>query len=376
MSLREEIEKGRAEIKTDDYSMSIGEWLNLYENDEIDVHPEFQRFFRWSNEQKSRLIESILLGIPLPQIFVSQRSDGVWDVVDGLQRLSTIYEFAGVLRDENGGKVKPLILGATKYLPSLENKTWQQDEDQEPFNAFSQTERLFIKRAKLPVSIILKESDKSSKYELFQRLNTGGSPLSDQEVRNCLLVRMNPDLYRNLRKMADYDDFKDCTSLTDKALAEQYDLELVLRFVIFRQMDIDDFRAIRDVSEFVTEKMIELAQRDDSLNIIQEEYRVFSDTFSILNSATSSDSFRRYSSEKDKFLGGFLLSGFECVALGIGYNIENKSLVQADQIESRVKEVWGNQIFIKNTGSGYRAPQRMPKIVPLGREAFKSENPQ
>jgi len=75
----------RKEIRTDGYAMSIGEWISLYENKEIDIHPEFQRFFRWSINQKSNLIESILLGIPIPTIFVSQRKDGVWDVVDGLQ---------------------------------------------------------------------------------------------------------------------------------------------------------------------------------------------------------------------------------------------------------------------------------------------------
>jgi hypothetical protein len=93
-TLQEEIDKSRAIIRTDGYSMSIGEWISLYERSEIDIHPEFQRFFRWSPKQKSRLIESILLGIPIPQIFVAQREDGVWDVVDGLQRLSTIYQFA------------------------------------------------------------------------------------------------------------------------------------------------------------------------------------------------------------------------------------------------------------------------------------------
>jgi Protein of unknown function DUF262 len=96
MALQEEIDKARAVIRTAAYAMSIGEWISLYENNEIDIHPDFQRFFRWTPAQKSRLVESILLGIPIPSIFVSQRPDGIWDVVDGLQRLSTLYEFAGI----------------------------------------------------------------------------------------------------------------------------------------------------------------------------------------------------------------------------------------------------------------------------------------
>ena len=90
MSLQEEIDKTRQDIRTDGYSMSIGEWISLYEKNEIDIHPDFQRFFRWSDHQKSTFIESILLGIPIPPIFVSQRNDGIWDVIDGLQRLSAL----------------------------------------------------------------------------------------------------------------------------------------------------------------------------------------------------------------------------------------------------------------------------------------------
>ena len=119
MSLIDEIDSRRREIRTDGYAMSIGEWISLYEKKELDIHPEFQRFFRWSDTQKTNLIESILLGIPLPPIFVSQRTNGVWDVVDGLQRLSTIFQLIGILKDEKGKAVAPLVLQGTKYLPSL-----------------------------------------------------------------------------------------------------------------------------------------------------------------------------------------------------------------------------------------------------------------
>jgi len=101
MTLTEEVNLKSKEIHTDGYPMSIGEISSLYKDKELDIHPEFQRIFRWNILQKSKLIESILLGIPIPSIFVSQRDDGVWDVVDGLQRLSTIFEFMGILRNEN-----------------------------------------------------------------------------------------------------------------------------------------------------------------------------------------------------------------------------------------------------------------------------------
>src|ERR1035437_9629676 len=147
MGLQQEIDKTRAEIRTDGYPVSIGEWMSIYEKGELDIHPEFQRFFRWSLRQKSRLVESLLLGIPIPQIFVAQRPDGVWDVVDGLQRLSTIFEFTGILLDENGSRVHPLALEATTYLHGLEGRRWE-DSDH-PDQSLTVTQRLLIKRAKI-----------------------------------------------------------------------------------------------------------------------------------------------------------------------------------------------------------------------------------
>ncbi len=192
MPLQEEIDKTRQEIRTDGYSMSIGEWISLYQNDEIDIHPDFQRFFRWSNHQKSTFIESILLGIPIPPIFVSQRDDGVWDVVDGVQRLSTIFEFVGILKTEEQQQNKSSIaLQKTTYLPSLEGKKWDVPNDKE--NSFNQAQRLLIKRAKIAVNIVEKESDAMVKYELFQRLNTGGAIATPQEVRNCILLMLNEE---------------------------------------------------------------------------------------------------------------------------------------------------------------------------------------
>ncbi|RZA13905.1 MAG: DUF262 domain-containing protein, partial [Proteobacteria bacterium] len=191
--LQAEIEEMRKDIRTDSYSMSIGEWISLYEGNEIDIHPEFQRFFRWTEYQKTRLIESILLGIPIPPIFVSQREDGVWDVVDGLQRLSTIYQFVGLLKDEDGQVFDPLVLEGTKYLPSLGGKVWNLEESLA--TSFTPAQRLYIKRAKIDVSLIQKESHEMAKYELFQRLNTGGSFATPQEVRNCIMVMYNKDMY-------------------------------------------------------------------------------------------------------------------------------------------------------------------------------------
>lgn len=85
------------------------------------------------------------------------------------------------------GKVAPSRLTKAKYLPSLESKIWQNlDKDDDP-RSLTPQQRIDIKRAKIDINIIMRESDNAAKYDLFERINTGGSKLSDQEVRNCLL---------------------------------------------------------------------------------------------------------------------------------------------------------------------------------------------
>ncbi len=174
-TLQSEIDRKRKEIRSDSYSMSVGEWISLYQQGDIEIYLEFQRLFRWSESQKTKFIESILLGIPIPPIFVYQLQSGIWQVIDGLQRLSTIYQFVGILKDEDGKLIPPLTLQGTEYLPSLAGKIWKDEEHPSgSIKGFTPNQRLLLKRAKMGVNILMQSSNPSAKYELFQRLYTGG----------------------------------------------------------------------------------------------------------------------------------------------------------------------------------------------------------
>ncbi|MBD2666494.1 DUF262 domain-containing protein [Richelia sinica] len=370
MGLQEEIDKMRPEIRSDHYSMSIGEWISLYEDKSINLYPEFQRFFRWSTVQKTRLIESVLLGIPIPPIFVAQREDGVWDIVDGLNRLSTIYEFIGKLKDENNNYVEPLILEGTKYLPSLAGKKWEDDDN--PQNSLTQHQRLLIKRAKIDVTIILKESDDKAKYELFQRLNTGGSIATVQEVRSCILVMYNREMFNWMKKLSQNELFRDCVGLSEKSIAEQYDMELLLKFLVFRNLEEDKIVNIsNNLNEFLTDRMIEISQNQNF--DYSEEENAFNKTFEILNQHMGIDSFRKYSLTKDKFLGGFLVSAYELIALGVGYNYKKLSNSSIN-IREKVKQIWidtENTILSSQGWSNANAQRRITRLIPLGRKLFQ-----
>jgi Protein of unknown function DUF262 len=370
--LQEEIDLQRQDIRSDGYSMSIGELLSLYETQEIEIHPEFQRFFRWSDDQKTSLIESILLGIPIPTIFVSQRDDGVWDVIDGLQRLSTIYQFLGKLKDENGKLIEPLVLRGTKYLPSLENKKWEDNYDTD--NSLTKSQRIDIKRSKINVVIIQKESSKNTKYELFQRLNSGGSICTPQEIRSCILVSINPSMYQWMKRLSENEDFKSCINLSEALDDEQYDMEILSKFLILRNIIIKD-QKISNVAEFFTDKIQELA-KDSSYNQ-EEEEKAFSTTFRTLSQTTKEDTFRKYNPDTDKFSRGFTLAPFEVIATGIGYHYKmyesvlSSGTVEALDIKGKLKQMWENKQYQSAYGRGKDASIRIPKLIPLGRELFK-----
>jgi len=367
MSLINEIDLRRREIRTDGYAMSIGEWISLYEKNELDIHPEFQRFFRWSDTQKTNLIESILLGIPLPPIFVSQRTDGVWDVVDGVQRLSTIFQLLGILKNEKGKIVSPLVLRGTKYLPSLDGFQWEDEKSAK--KSLPPEAKLSLKRSKLSVSIILKESDENAKYDLFQRLNTGGSELSPQEVRNCLLLMLNKKMFEWLRELSQYEPFKQVSALSDRAIEESYDVELVLRFMVLHNLDEKGFQSIGDVGIFLTEEMTSLAKNKKFDYKLNEQ--VFKKTFDLLSNTVGESAFKRYNLLKTRHEGGFLLSQFEVVALGLASNIRGNTVVIVSKVDALISGIWSDTRYTAWSSSGINASRRVPKLIPLGRSIFK-----
>jgi hypothetical protein len=371
MSLDQEIEDRRAEVRTDGYSMSIGELINMYRDRDLEIHPEFQRFFRWSPEQKSRLIESILLGIPIPSIFVSTREDGVWDVIDGLQRLSTIFQLVGELRDANDQKLDPLVLTQTKYLPSLVGKTW---EDDGSGSSIGETNQRLIRRAKIDVKIIERESTESTKFELFQRLNTGGSNLSDQEIRNAILVMVNPPVYRWIADLAGEPDFQTCIPITERDQETQYDLELATRFIIFRRLEEEGLHSVRDVGDFLTDNIVEFAQSGNFQQAMDKETEAFRFTFGRLATALGDNSFRKYDLTREAYFGGFSLSVFEPISMGLGYHFEAYNNAPSNllpDIRKISKDLWKSPVFTNNSGSGVRASQRVRTNIPLGRRMFK-----
>lgn len=369
LNLQDEIDQKRREIHTQGYPMSVGELLSIYREGDLDIHPEFQRFFRWTPVQKSRFIESLLLGIPIPSIFVHQRQDGVWDVIDGLQRLSTIFEFVGVLKHDDGTAVEPSMLEGTEYLPSLEGMRWDSTNS---VPALSVEQQRLIKRAAIDIKIVTRESDEDAKFDLFQRLNTGGSQLSDQEVRNCLLIMVNADFYRWLDDVRLDPAFSETIAVSDRAQDEQYDAELALRFLALKDAPPETLGSVGDMSDFLDERSVAFAR--DADYDTEREAQLFRQTFALLDSAFGDRAFRRYDEVTDRFLGGFSVSSYEAITVGTYASLDAWLALDATERDSllreRAKLLWQDAEFRNNSGSGIRASGRIPKTVPRGRHLF------
>jgi uncharacterized protein with ParB-like and HNH nuclease domain len=261
--LSKEIETAQRSVKTDSYMMSLGEVVSMYKEGEITISPAFQRLFRWEIGQKSKLIESILLGIPIPSIFVFEKPNSEWELIDGLQRISTILEFMGILKDPDNEEVQPpSALTETEYLPSLKNAVWEKNSRIREIPESKQVEldnsqKLAIRRSRLSVEILKQTSDKNTKYDLFQRLNAGGTQANSQELRNCIVIMVNEKYHSSMRSLAEFPAFLRVMDIKSDQIEKQRDMEFVSRFLVHANTI---YNGRLDIEEYIDAGVIKLAK--------------------------------------------------------------------------------------------------------------------
>ncbi|MEN8634657.1 DUF262 domain-containing protein [Pseudoalteromonas distincta] len=293
-AVEEVVAQKRNTLKTDRLDMSFGELMNMFEDEELYITPEYQRVFRWSDFQQTRFIESVLLGIPIPPIFVAEDDDGKWEVVDGLQRISTIFSFFGLLES----------------LPEKNNSTLTEGEmvrelEGITINTLPIKLKTTIKRSVCRVEIVKWDSQEDIRYELFNRLNTGASPLSEQEIRNCIFRAYSVDLNQILRDIAEYPVFQDFISSTETKKEQMFLEELVLRFFAFKNLD-QEFRTT--VPQFLTEFMRDVSKGEIEFDLIKEK-ESFIELITILNEKYGRTLFRPK--------GNFSLHIFDSIAYAL-----------------------------------------------------------
>jgi len=367
MSLSNEIRDNAKKVHTTEMKMSIGEIISMYKDKEIIIRPEFQRLFRWKKEQKSRFIESILIGIPIPTIFVQQLDDGRWEVIDGLQRISTILEFAGILIDENQELYPRLALSKTKFLPSLENVTYESfennDKQEDSDITFDIETKLIFKRTPLSIQIVKRESDGTTKYELFDRLNSGGTPLSSQEIRNAIFLLEKPEAIFFIKRLAKTEEFINMIALSDRLNDTAYNEELVIRFFVYitnpqKVINSSSVKSFLDDylrSDFQNEQMEELEEK-------------FISFFKTLNNHLDYTIFRR--KNRRGVLSDFKISKFEALVIGLINNISQFN-TNSECLKEKIALVEKEQWFEEFSRQGSMAKKRIASFIEHAPEYFR-----
>lgn len=209
-------------IRVDPKSFSLRNVLDMIADGDLDLAPDFQRMKVWTTKQKSRLIESILLRIPLPAFYFSSDSNGYMQVVDGVQRLSTINDFVR----NNGFPLQHLEyldkeLGG-KYFngeKGIENTVWGKR----------------INTTQIIVNVIDPQTPSRVKFDIFKRINTGGTPLNAQEIRHCMSGNRSREL---LLRLTSLNSFNLATNERMTGHIRMADRELALRWVAFTLLDL------------------------------------------------------------------------------------------------------------------------------------------
>ena len=348
-----EIQKYRQEIKSERMDMSFGEIINMYRDKEIIISPEYQRAFRWDEQRQSDFIESILLGIPFPSIFVATNPDGKWELIDGLQRVSTVLSFCNELKDEEGNPYPKngLKLVEGSMLKGLKNIT---------IETLPLEYKLQIKRTPCRVEIILKESEFKMRYELFKRLNTGGEGLSRQEIRNCIFRGLDSRYSEFVAELAQNETFREIVTISVSNEEKMYYEELVLRYLTLKNKGTRYSQAnIQDYMDDYLESQCK--EFDDSQ--IEKDKNLFINIMKILEKLKDENIFKlgkRY----------FTTSMYDAIMLSLSENMINLEDVDIEQLGKKIAILKEDDNFNKYVGSASSNPTSITNKVKIARKVL------
>lgn len=346
------------QVRTRSLDISFNELLDMYNNQELIIDPEYQRLFRWPKDKQSRFIESLIIELPIPPIFVLESSEGIYELIDGLQRVTTYLHFRGtetnavVPKEDKGG----FCLEGCDIVNELNG--YKYEELPNPL-------KIKLKRNFIRVEVLRRESDPRLRYYMFKRLNTGGEILSPQEIRNCTMRLLSPEFNNFIIEMSLNPDFKTCIqNISDEKLEAKGDQELVLRFFTFKN-NKDKYR--HDVNPFMDKYMEEISDPNiDTEFDYASEKLVFEKTFKILALTLGGDAFARANANNTLIA---LLSPYQYEAFTLGIQ-EYLDRIDTDDQEllNKIKEAFidlkKDAIFkALTTGGGKNTAKELTKRI-------------
>jgi hypothetical protein len=363
MSLLEEVETHRSDIKTDSFTITWRELLGQYKDGDLLINPDYQRLFRWDLDQQTQYIESLLLGIPTPPVFLAQNDDGKFEVLDGLQRISTLLKFFANERPLKPAEVpsqedldtdveqndisKPTTLVAGRILQSLEDVT---------STTLSETLIRGIKYSRLTIIVIEKGSKRRARYEVFRRLNRFGSILSDQEIRNCTARLLGADFPNGLRDLGHEAIIRATLALSDESRQKMGVEEALLRLLAFNYSK----QPLRhEIREYLDEFM-EYAS-EGNFKLSPEITKRIVRTFELIHSAIPDGTAFRLKNQ------GFSTNLFDVVATGVFANLE---ILKPDVVAERHAALQNSKKLRELIGAGSNTRKKLEGRIYLGKQWF------
>jgi hypothetical protein len=336
---------------TQSLDISFNELLSMVQENELFITPDYQRLFRWSEGQRSRFIESLILEMPVPPIFVIEENDGRYQLIDGLQRISSYLHLRGELEAphlqspvKRGEKLVFSDCDIVKELDGLN------------FDKLPTSIQIRLKRSFIRVEVVRKGTDPHFKYHMFKRLNTGGESLSPQQVRNCTVRMLSNKFPDFIIELSDFPSYKTCTdALTEERMLSAVDQEHVLRFFALKNRR---WRFKHQVSDFLTEYMEDVAEEKELFDY-DIERSVFEKTFSMLERSLGEKAFSFSNKKGNDLAAGFSLYHFESISIGLQAILDKLSLEsnQMERLSVVLRGIKLDQRFKEiTTGGGKNSP--------------------
>lgn len=209
------------------YDWPVRTLMDMVVEGDLVLDPDYQRNYRWSDIKASRFIESILLNIPVPVIYLAEESDGSYTIIDGQQRITSLFRY---MKSSELSSVFP-----DEQLTELEitDLLIRDDINTVKYTSLEPIDRSTLAKRPIRCIVVLNESDSTLKYEVFERLNTGSSQLTHQEVRNCIYRGTFNKLIKRLAKLP---RFLELLNLPKADLESMKSVELVLRFFAYLEL--------------------------------------------------------------------------------------------------------------------------------------------
>lgn len=363
--LEQEVDLGRKRLTADRMDISFGELLNMYRDGELIIRPEYQRLYRWNNAQKTALIESLLLSIPIPPIFVAENEDGVWEIIDGLQRVSTFLSFFGDLKQDLT-KLEPIQNEDGENLENI-NK-WQLESGSivnslEGFNVDTLpiSFKINLKRSVCRVEILRGQSKNEMKYELFKRLNSGGSKLTPQEIRNAIYRGIDSRLNELLLELSNNEIFKSMINLSERKKQELYNQELILKFIAFYN-NIDNINL--NTEHYLNEFMEETVKNDNyDYDAVKN---LFIDTLTLIRNSVDEPE-KVFYSEKNRFVATY----FDSITISVAQNMD-KYRNNPELLRSKISELKTDSDFKNFSGTASNSRSRVKQRLQRANEIFSN----